>query len=259
MNFDFNYKEETLCKELAECIVQTPAGPMIKHHFINISYRSEPHIKDFENGQWNEVLRQKKMLNKGYLSENDFESISWLIERPWRIAWLFENKELVCSKVGLDKYYEILGDVFNDTESAHIHKSKLLKLFYFGENPLLMMNEDELKEYKELPNVIKVWRGVSSGENVQESNLLGFSWTLDFEKAKWFAARRPLLKNPYPLIFGLEVKKEEVLSFLTRRNESEIILDYTKIQLDRVEFLYSPFTEINDLDEVDAVLFEREK
>ncbi len=237
--YDYNYNEETLCKELAGCIVQTAIGPMIKHHFINSTYHSKPNNKNKENGQWNEALRLKKKHYEECLFENDFETISWLIERPWRISWLHANKELIIEKVGIPMYYEILGDVFNDTETAHKHKEEIIELFNFGGNPLLMMNAEELIKFQELPDVLKVWRGVQSGENVFEISLLGCSWTLDFEKAKWFAqrGRGSLFEEPYPLIFELEVKKEEVLSYITRRNESEIILDHTKINLEKLEFI----------------------
>ena len=237
--YDFNYQKETLCKELAGCIVQTRIGPMIKHHFINTTYDSQPNKKNKENGKWNEALRIKKKHYDDCLLENDFETISWLIERPWRISWLHANKELVIEKVGIPMYYEILGDVFNDTETAHKHKDEIIELFNFGGNPLLMMNAEELIKFQELPDVLKVWRGVQSGEDVFESSLLGCSWTLDFEKAKWFAkrGRGNLFQEPYPLIFELEIKKEEVLSYITRRNESEIIIDFTKIDLEKLEFI----------------------
>ncbi len=258
--YDFNYKEETLCKELSRCIVQTPIGPMIKHQYINSTYHSKPYKKDKENGKWNEELRLKKKYYEDYLSENDFESISWLIERPWRISWLYANKEIVIEKVGIPMYYEILGDVFNDTETAHKHKDEIIELFNYGGNPLLMMNEEELKQFNELPDVLKIWRGVESGEDVFEIRLLGCSWTLDFEKALWFAkrGRGPLNEEPYPLIFELEIKKEEVLSFITRRNESEIILDYTKIDIERVKFIYPKDSETNLSKEVDVWQFQSE-
>jgi hypothetical protein len=243
--YEFNYQKETLCKELTGCIVQTRIGPMIKHHFINTTYGSQPNKKNKENGKWNEALRIKKKHYEDCLFENDFETISWLIERPWRISWLHANKELVIEKVGIPMYYEILGDVFNDTENANQYIDEIHDLFNYGGNPLLMMNEKELEEYQELPNVLKVWRGVKSGENIHECRLLGFSWTLDFEKAKWFADRGYMEENPYPLIFGLEIKKEEVLSYITRRNESEIILDYTKIDMERVDFIYPEDTKNN--------------
>jgi len=259
--YDFNYKKETLCKELAGCIVLTPLGPMIKHHFINICYRSEPHKKDEVNGMWNETLRLKKKYYEDYLFKNDFESISWLIERPWRISWLHANKELVIEKVGIPMYYEILGDVFNDTENAHQHKDEIIELFNYGGNPLLMMNEEELVKFHELPDVLKIWRGVKSGEDIFEIILLGCSWTLDFEKAKWFAkrGRGSLFEEPYPLIFELEIKKEEVLSYITRRNESEIILDFTKIDIESVNFIYPKYTETNLINERDVSKFQIEK
>ena len=238
--YDFTCKEETLSKELVGCILQTPWGPMIKHHFINTDYRSEPHKKDKENGKMNEILRIRKARQREFLLKNDFESAAWSIEKPWRISWLNENKELIVRKVGLSIYYQIISDVFTCFDNTHLNKHEILELIYFGGNPLLMMNEVELIEFEKLPERIKVWRGVIGNTSISDVDLLGCSWTLDYEQALWFTDRRRGFDvEEYPLIYGLTIKKDDVLSYFSRCNESEILIDFTKIDLDELELIYS--------------------
>lgn len=232
------FKKEKLCKELERCIVGYYRIPMIKHRLMNVFYDTNPNIKNYENGKLNKIFRKKKKDYKEYFKKNNFESISFLIERPWRIPWLYENKELIVENTGLNVFYEILGDVFNDTENAHEFTDMILELFYFGANPLLMMDDEELIEYNKLPDFFKIWRGVESGDDIDELDLLGCSWTLDFKQARWFANRGYIKTNPYPLIFGLEIKKEDVLSLITRRKENEIIIDFTKIDINKLEHIY---------------------
>ncbi len=256
---DFKYKKETLCKELAGCIVQYPWGPIIKHHFIHQSYRSEPHLKDKENGKMNEILKIRKANQRKFILKNDFDSAAWSIEKPWRIKWLNENKELIVRKVGMSIYYQIVSDVFVGFDNPHRDKNEILELAYFGGNPRLMMNEEEVTEFEKLPHSIKVWRGVMADRSRNEFEFLGNSWTLDYEQAFWFTNRSEFGDNEYPLVYGLTINKEDVLSYFSRCNESEILIDYTKIDLDMVEFFYPKDTETNQTNEVDVSRFQIEK
>lgn len=256
---DFNYKEETLCEELAGCIVQNPWGAMIKHHFINTFYRSEPHKKDGENGKMNEILRIRKANLLEFISKNDFDSAAWSIEKPWRIKWLNENKELIVSKVGLAIYYQIISDVFISFDNCHRDKHEILELAYFGGNPRLMMNEEELREFEKLPDSIKIWRGVTADSSLNEFEFLGNAWTLEYEQALWFTDRRGFGEKEYPLVYGLTINKEDVLSYFSRSNESEILIDYTKIDSEKVEFIYPKNIETSPAKEVDDKRFQTVK
>lgn len=258
--YDFNYQEETLCKELARCIVQFPWGRMIKHHFINSTYHSEPNNKDKENGKMNEILRIRKTNHHEFISKNDFDSAAWSIEKPWRITWLNENKELIVGKAGSLIYYQIISDVFTCFDNTHRNKNEILEIIYFGGNPRLMMNEAELSEFGKLPEKIKVWRGVVGNTSTFDLDLLGCSWTLDYEQALWFTDRkRGFGDEEYPLVFGLTINKEDVLSYFSRCNESEILIDFTKIDLEKVEFMYPKNTETTLTKEVDDKRFQTVK
>ncbi len=70
--------------------------------------------------------------------------------------------------------------------------------------------------YENLPENFTVYRGYNS-----ESAVRGFSWTINREKAEWFA-RRSGEKNSF--IASLQISKNDVLLLLDDRNEQEVIL-----------------------------------
>ena len=72
-------KEEKLSKELKSCIEDCSSYSMIKHHFVNTMYTSDPDKKDWINWRMNEICRQKKIKYSNYLMQNDFESMLSLI------------------------------------------------------------------------------------------------------------------------------------------------------------------------------------
>ena len=71
-----------------------------------------------------------------------------------------------------------------------------------------------------------------------EHDFLGCSWTLNFEKAKWFSERRGFDRESYPLVFCLKIRKEDVLSYFSQREEEEIVIDHTKFDHERIELIY---------------------
>lgn len=233
-----DYKKEKLRSELVECLSGNHSFIFIKNRFVNHPYISKPNEKTTFNGMMNNLYDIKlKEFNELISEENYIDAVD-VIERPWRIEWTFENKELIVEKKGIKYYYELLGDVYNDTENAREFKDEIVELFQFGKSPRLMMNDDELSDFEKLPERIKVWRGVGVNNAIEE-DLIGSSWTIDYDKALFFANRNTRFKDEsYPLIFGIEIEKTDVLSFITRRKESEIILDHTKLNIHQLERIY---------------------
>ena len=90
-------------------------------------------------------------------------------------------------------------------------------------------------------------------------DFLGNSWTLDYEQALWFTDRKGFAPKEYPLVYGLTINKEDVLSYFSRGNESEILIDFTKIDIEKVEFLYPKKTETIPTKEVDVKRFQTVK
>jgi hypothetical protein len=52
----------------------------------------------------------------------------------------------------------------------------------------------------------------------------GFSWTADFERAKWFATRLELLDIGNPAVLQVTVDEDAVLAYVNERKEQEFVV-----------------------------------
>lgn len=77
-----------------------------------------------------------------------------------------------------------------------------------------------------LSGVVTIYRGVDS-----EKYRDGISWTLDREKAEWFATRF----TEDGIIYSAKVKSKDILYYISDRGEEEIIVDPKKLmQVERI-------------------------
>jgi hypothetical protein len=106
----------------------------------------------------------------------------------------------------------------------------LLKLFWYKDYPKLMMDTDELGFYSQLPQEITIWRGIRVEEELDEENI-GFSFTLDKERAEWFAKRFSQDGRGTPMLIEAKVDKDEILSVFLNRGEEEVLVSPDKIQV----------------------------
>ncbi|MDA8753836.1 hypothetical protein N9N24_05000, partial [Candidatus Marinimicrobia bacterium] len=99
----------------------------------------------------------------------------------------------------------------------------ILSMLHKTDNTHLMMDEEEQKVYDELPDMVKVYRGVGlkDDEELETDDELGISWSISKEKGEWFSNR--FWNNGY-LIEG-EVKKEHIYGYLNGRQEQEVIVE----------------------------------
>ena len=116
---------------------------------------------------------------------------------------------------------KILADIWISTESPNLDpnmsKSKLLSLFRKA-NPSELMSEEELNTFNQLEDAVTVYRGVTS---YNADNIKALSWTLDYDKAEWFANRF----GEEGIVYEAEIEKSHILAFFNRRNESEVIVN----------------------------------
>ena len=111
--------------------------------------------------------------------------IYMMTNKPYGLTFL-KYAEPYLSK---EDYSKILGDAWVRSENPHedknYNKKELLSLFK-NANPQELMLEDEYQKWKSFDQTLTVYRGVTS---YNEKRVKGLSWTLDEEKAKWFAER----------------------------------------------------------------------
>ena len=71
---------------------------------------------------------------------------------------------------------------------------------------------------KAMGPVLSVWQGHTTDRDD------GWSWTLDLEKAEWFARRFASMEGSEPVLTHGMVAKADVVAYFTRRNEEEILV-----------------------------------
>jgi hypothetical protein len=108
---------------------------------------------------------------------------------------------------------ERIGGMFHDDEQFQ----RLMRAMW-GHNPTQsVMSHAERRRRRELPQQVVVYRG---GDFRQVER--GWSWTLSFERAKWFARR---FAPTSPSIVVGECHRNDILALITERNEDEVVVD----------------------------------
>lgn len=120
-------------------------------------------------------------------------------------------------------YSSFLGSMWTIVEFPNVDDNisalEFVKIFRKAEK-VLLMDDDELKQYLDLPDKLTVYRGIRG-----RGSLKALSWTTDRNQAEWFAKRW----NKGGQVYSATVKKEDVLAVFSSRGESEIVVDYTKL------------------------------
>ena len=187
------------------------------------------------------ALKKEGMLHAIDITENE-ENLQWWqewmkekinsAEDVWRI-YAYVNKPYCLTLLkyaepylSIEDYSKILGDAWvrseNPNEDPNFTKKELLSMFKRA-NPQSLMEKGEYEYWKDFEQTLTVYRGVTS-ENVK--NIKALSWTLDEEKAKWFAGRF----GENGKVYSAEIDKKDVYAYFGCRGESEVIVDPKGLQ-----------------------------
>lgn len=163
------------------------------------------------NGHANQMYEHKLRQLERAIAENDYSSLVYLHERPYRLNAFIEFVEQDAPD---EIYWEVLGNVWTDTENMWQNKREWKRLLTSTRpDRIKMMREDDVVLFEALPDTVIIYRGCST----QNEN--GMSWTLSKEKALWFANR--FRTDGY--VLEAEVKKSDIIALLNHRGEQEII------------------------------------
>ena len=212
-----------LYNELANSIATVSEGgiEMIHHkYFVGIWSDHEMVIS-----QANKVYDFKKEKVAEAIKDKDISSYLWLHERAYRVQSILDALE-DWWKPSKKEYWEVIANLWTDTENVyenHLAWEQLLFLEFSDSH--LMMDEEDTKFFNELPNTITIYRGGIDDK--------GYSWTLDKDKAEWFANRWVMngnlgdesnVTNRHETnVFEKTINKSDAIAYLSDRNESEII------------------------------------
>lgn len=195
--------------------------PFIVHHPV-FQY-SEQVVDDKMFNIFQDKESYYLLLNKFADKINNFEtvnSIFLLFRKQYRLTLLSYIKD----DLSIQDFSTVLIESWVQTESpmqdSNVTPNEILQYFKYADKQYLM-TEEELDYYNNLPEEIIIFRGV---QNKEYSD--GFSWTMNKEKAKWFANRFDCDGVVYKAI----ANKRDILCYNNRRREQEIIVDYKKLK-----------------------------
>ena len=186
--------------------------------------------KTFADAYVQKINFKKQELDKAIEKQN-WDKVFMLIEKPFRLNWLEENIDLIKDD---KQYYNFLKDAYMMTEfpmNGFSNYRDLLHLLYAKDNPKLMMDKEELKLLNSLPNEVKIWRGVKVDDVLDDDNI-GLSFTLNKDKAIWFAERFSQAGVSQAILIEAVVNRFDILSIFLNRDEEEVIVnpEYIKIK-----------------------------
>lgn len=156
---------------------------------------------------------------KGLSAEQVMAKAWVLADKPERMRVM----DKVTSAIGWTDpqlFWEEFWSVWTSSESLFMDEAVVERLVAYGlklGDPRTGLTSDERMAVNALPERIRIWRGATG------HNHMGWSWTTDREKARWFAVRGYGTKERY--LLTAEVKREDVLAILDGRGESEVVVD----------------------------------
>lgn len=180
----------------------------------------------------NELYESKTRQLAEAIERQDWISYVVLHERAYRVEALIELIDEF--ELSGPELWPVVGWVWVDTEGVRWNLDTLRTIW--GLDPrdrYLVMNEQERQFLCSLPEQVLIWRGVNHQDAV-----LSLSWTLDREKAVWFARRFADDGDPILLAQG-RISRSDVLAYFSDRKEAEIVVlpenvrEITVIEVDR--------------------------
>lgn len=214
---DMMSRQEDLHPDLASCIENCSFGQCLKHPLV-IGLFYHPGMNAMYNAQYKAKL---EYIEKAKSSKN-WSSFIWMHERPYRLEKFAE----VEGELSDQEYWELLGNIWSDSENLWQYGS-VLGWFINKDRPGrdAMMDEKEKELLAKLPDEFTIYRGH------QTKNRLGYSWTLSYWRAKWFAER---FGQKGQGVVRAKIKKEHVVAVLLGRNEFEIVASPKHLKVETV-------------------------
>ena len=179
-------------------------GPQLRHPLVYA-------VPLWTKAHANHIYEQKKEDLIHAVLHREYSKIVYLHERPYRLDAFIK----IAKDMPDHKYWSLLASVWTDTENAWQNLEEWRALFS-ADRPAKghLMNEDEHFTLENLPETVEIYRGCEPAVNED-----GLSWTLDPEKAKFFADR---FGKPGKVL-QKTVNKAEIVALFQGRNEAEVI------------------------------------
>ena len=201
---------------------KTPYSPAVVQHpfassgLVGITKKGMLYVLDITESEEDLKIWQEFMKSKIEGAENVW-GIYAFINKPYGLTFLkFAEPHL--SK---EEFSKLLADAWvrseNPNDDPNFTKRDLIAMFKRADKQALMAEED-YKRWQDLEKSITVYRGVIPHN---EKNIRALSWTLDAEKAEWFAMRF----GENGKVYQAEIDKKDVYAYFGVRGESEVIVE----------------------------------
>ena len=206
-------RKERLLPDLAEYLVSMPAGVLgseekwLKHPLVfAIPFHEEL------SAVYNEQFRARATRLAECKEAGNWSRYIWMHERPYRF-WAFDQVKHHLSDAD---YWEELSALWIDSENLH-QVQNLPELLEDRPGRERMMDDRERALFDTLPESFVIFRGH------QGINRMGFSWSLSYWQARWFAERYAAGRRPG--VVRAEVPKSHILAVQLGRGEFEIVVN----------------------------------
>lgn len=204
-----NYRNDVISNYLSRADVD---------NYEALTVQSKKYIDDMVMAQERSL---QKAINSNVKSASEILQAFYLVS-PFTMVDLFDS---IKGELKTPEYEDCLSFVWlfglYQGRGLIISKKKWLELFKKADKEALM-SENDYKEYASFPDKVTVYRGIV-GDN--KRSIKAMSWTIDKSEAELFA------KYPGGYVYETTVNKSSILAYFgEEREESEVILDYTKIR-----------------------------
>lgn len=163
-----------------------------------------------------------------------------LADKPERLRCFHKIiMELDTEGLTAERFWKEYWSIWQSSENLFADGEIFHDLLAFGRKlgpPIVGLDDEEREALEAMPDEVEVYRGSCP------HNQLGWSWTTDLEKARWFAGRSVGDTTRYVSV--VTVPKSSIIGYLTGRGESEVVIDPDDIDgdIDTLEEFESEIT-----------------
>lgn len=216
-------RTEDLDPDLERYTTIDPSLGMLIRHPLVFSVVHTPNLNALVNAQ----LKEKRRAIDAAWENREWHRYVWLHERPYRLDALLEIDGHVTDGNLIDDetYWRLAGEIWVDSENIYQNLDEWRDVFEDPERDKkrYFMSDADRKFLSKtpmfggLPDTFTVYRGF---HNTGAED--GYSWTLDRERACWFAHRLCPTGGQPKVASGI-ISRRDVFAFMSGRGEQEIV------------------------------------
>lgn len=197
--------------------------PMIRHPLVYaVPFFDHPSTVDRLNKQ----LAAKKEAVEKARHKHNWSQFVFLHERPYRIQAFME----VQFEIPDDAYWKLLAEIWIDSENIFQNHMRWWEMLSAPRQKRILFTAcDDRAALRKMPEELTIYRGTKAVE--RDGAYLGFSWTLDQEKAAWFAKRFECEEDGPPVVSTATCLRDNIVGYLTMRGEEEIVVQPKELSI----------------------------